>query len=322
VVTVERKREAVVFLRTKEVSERRSCQLILLARSTCQYRIKREPDEEFENQVKQLAFANPRYGYRRVHALLRRNGQTVNRKRVVSVWQKFGLQVPRRTRKRKSLREPQPIMPTAMRPNQVWTYDFVLDRDAAGRRLKLLTLMDEFTREGLAIRVERSFKSAQVKEVLREVGAQRHGFPQYIRSDNGSEFIAGIIKEFLAENNIKTAYIEPGSPWQNGKGESFNGKFRDECLRMEIFGNWREAAVVAEKWRKFYNTERPHSSLGYQTPDEFKIDWEKRQRLLKCESREKLASPMAQRLGLLTACFRRSVELRRWLFRGEIKFVH
>ncbi len=295
-VTVERKREAVVFLKTKEVSERRSCKLILLARSTCQYRIKREPDEEFENRIKQLAFANPRYGYRRVHALLRRRGQTVNRKRVVRVWQKFGLQVPRSKRQRKRVREPPPMMPVATRPNEVWTYDFVFDRDAAGRRLKLLTLIDEFTREGLAIRVGRSFKAMQVKEVLREVGARR-GFPQFMRSDNGSEFIAEIIKEFLAENNVKAAYIEPGSPWQNGKGESFNGKFRDECLRMEIFGNWREAEVIAEKWRNFYNAERPHSSLGYQTPDEFKCDWEKQQRLLKYESRKKLASPMAQGLG-------------------------
>ena len=295
-VTVERKREAVVFLKIKEVSERRSCQLILLARSTCQYRIRREPDEKFETEVKELAFAHPRYGYRRVHALLKRDGQTVNRKRVVRVWQKFGLQVPRSKKIRKRVREPQPVMPVASRPNEVWTYDFVFDRDAAGRRLKLLTLMDEFTREGLAIRVGRAFKSGQVKEVLAEVGAKR-GFPQFIRSDNGSEFIAGIIKEFLAENNVKAAYIEPGSPWQNGKGESFNGKFRDECLRMEVFGNWLEAAVVAEKWRKFHNSERPHSSLGYQTPDEFKQDWEKRQRLLKKESREKLASPMAQGLG-------------------------
>lgn len=118
-----------------------------------------------------------------------------------------------------------------------------------------------------------------------------------MRSDNGSEFIAEIIKEFLVENNIKAAYIEPGSPWQNGKGESFNGKFRDECLRMEIFGNWREAEVVAEQWRKFYNGERPHSSLDYQTPDEFKQDWEKHQRLFKCESRRKLAIPMAQGSG-------------------------
>ncbi len=295
-VTVERKREAVVFLRSKEVSERRSCQLILLARSTCQYRIKREPDEKFENQIKELAFAHPRYGYRRVHALLIRGGQKVNRKRVVRVWQKFDLQVPRSKKTRKRVRQPQPVMPPATRPNEVWTYDFIFDRDAAGRRLKLLTLMDEFTREGLAIRVGRSFKAAQVKEVLREVGVKR-GYPEFLRSDNGSEFIAGIIKEFLVENRIQAAYIEPGSPWQNGKGESFNGKFRDECLRMEIFGNWREAEVIAEQWRKFYNTERPHSSLGYQTPNEFKVDWEKRQQLLKNVRRQKLAIPMAQGLG-------------------------
>ncbi len=295
-MTVERKREAVVFLKSKEVSERRSCQLVFLARSTCQYRIRREPDEEFEKQVKELAFANPRYGYRRVHALLKRGGQKVNRKRVVRVWQKFALQVPRSKKTRKRLREPQPVMPVASRPNEVWTYDFVFDRDAAGRRLKLLTLMDECTREGLAIRVGRSFKASQVKEVLREVGTER-GYPQFLRSDNGSEFIAGLIKEFLAENQIQAAYIEPGSPWQNGKGESFNGKFRDECLRMEIFGNWREAEVIAEQWRKFYNAERPHSSLGYRTPTEFKRDWEKQQRLLKIETMRKLAMPMAQGLG-------------------------
>ncbi len=295
-MTVERKRQAVVFLKTKEVSERRSCQLILLARSTCQYKIKRQPDKEFENQVKELAYAHPRYGYRRIHALLQRGGQTVNRKRVVRVWQKFGLQVPRTKQKRKCVRQSQSIMPTASRPNEVWTYDFVFDRDVAGRQLKLLTLMDEFTREGLAIKVGRSFKAAAVKEVLREVG-ERRGYPQFLRSDNGSEFIAGITKEFLAENNIKAAYIEPGSPWQNGKGESFNGKYRDECLRMEIFGNLREAEVIAEQWRKFYNAERPHSSLNYQTPNEFKRDWEKRQRLLKNETRKKLANPMAQGLG-------------------------
>lgn len=189
------------------------------------------------------------------------------------------------------------MMPKASRPNEVWTYDFVFDRDAAGRRLKLLTLMDEFTREGLAIRVGRSFKAVQVKEVLRQVGEDR-GYPEFLRSDNGAEFIAEIVKEFLAENNIRAAYIEPGSPWQNGKGESFNGKFRDECLRMEIFGNWREAGVIAEQWRKFYNSERPHSSLGYQTPDEFKRDWEQGQKLLENVTRQKLAIPMAQGLGL------------------------
>jgi len=122
-------------------------------------------------------------------------------------------------------------------------------------------------------------------------------FSEPVFDFDGSEFIAGIIREFLAENNIEAAYIEPGSPWQNGKGESFNGKFRDECLRMEMFGNWREAVVVSEKWRKYYNAERPHSSLYYQTPNECRLDWEKRQRLLKSETMKKLASPVAQGLG-------------------------
>jgi putative transposase len=123
VVTVERKREAVVFLKTKEVSERRSCQLVLLARSTCQYQIRREPDEKFEQQIKELAFAHPRYGYRRVHALLKRGGQKVNRKRVVRIWQKFNLQVPRPKKMRKRVREPQKVLPQATRPNEIWTYD-------------------------------------------------------------------------------------------------------------------------------------------------------------------------------------------------------
>jgi putative transposase len=159
VVTVERKREAVVFLKSKEGSERRSCQLILLARSTCQYRLRRERDEAFEKQIKELAFAHPRYGYRRVHALLKRGGQKVNRKRIVRVWQKFELQVPRPKKTRERMRESQPVLPKATRPNEIWTYDFVFDCDAAGRRLKLVTVMDEFTREGFAIRVGRSFKA-------------------------------------------------------------------------------------------------------------------------------------------------------------------
>ncbi|MBA3633568.1 MAG: IS3 family transposase [Acidobacteria bacterium] len=295
-MTVERKREAVILLKTKMVSERRSCQL-LMSRSTCRYRLKREPDAEFERAVKELAVRHPRFGYRRVHALFKRGNLTVNRKRVARVWQKFGLQVPARTQKKKRAeRGGEMPAPVATRPNEVWTYDFVFDRDAAGRKLKMLTLIDEFTREGLAIQVGRSFKSEQVKEVLAEVGAER-GFPNFIRSDNGSEFIARIVTEYLAVNKVKTAFIEPGSPWQNGKGESFNRRFRDECLRMEVFGNWREAAVIAETWRKYYNRERPHSSLNYQSPREFRRSWETGQALLREKSTGKLAIEMAQTLG-------------------------
>ncbi len=296
-MTVERKREAVILLKTKTVSERRSCELLFLSRSSCRYQLKRETDAEFEKAVKELALENPRFGCRRVHALLRRDGLTVNCKRVARIWEKFGLQVPRRTKKKKRAEKRGEIpAPQATRPNGVWTYDFVFDRDAAGRKLKMLTLMDEFTREGLAIRVGRSFKSGQVKEVLAEIRAKR-GFPKFLRSDNGSEFIAEIIKEYLAENKVEAAFIEPGSPWQNGKGESFNGKFRDECLWMEIFGNWREAIVVAEQWRKFYNEQRPHSSLKYRTPKEFRRDWEIEQTLLQKTTTERLAIEMAQSLG-------------------------
>lgn len=221
-------------------------------------KLQRQPDAEFEKTIKELAVSNPRFGYRRVHALLKRNGLTVNRKRVARIWQKFDLQVAQRKRKKKrpaTLSQGRALI--AARPNQVWTYDFVFDRDAAGRKLKILTLVDEFTREGLPIRVGRSFRAEQAKEVLKEVG-ERRGFPQFLRSDNGSEFIAGAVTEFLAENKVEAAYIDRGSPWQNGKGESFNGRFRDECLSQEVFGNWREAGVVAESWRKYYNCERPH----------------------------------------------------------------
>lgn len=296
-VTVARKREAVILLKNKNVSERRSCELLFFSRTTCRYRLRREPDEEFERQVKKLATEHPRFGYRRVHALLKRNGLLVNRKRVARIWQKFGLQIPARTRKKKRVKLSGELpTPVAIGSNEVWTYDFIFDRDLLGRKLKILTLMDEFTREGLAIRVGRSFKSEQVKQVLAEVGKER-GYPKFLRSDNGAEFIAATIKEFLAENKVQTAYIEPGSPWQNGKGESFNGRFRDECLRMEVFGNSREAAVIAESWRKFYNTERPHSSLKYRTPHEFRRDWEIEQSQLKGKITEELAIKMAQGLG-------------------------
>ncbi len=269
-VTRERKREAVCFLKSRHVSERRACRLVGLARSTCQYNLKRQTDVRFEQKVKETALAHPRFGYRRIHALFRCEGMKVNKKHVARIWQKQALQVVCWTKKRvKAEKNKLSICPVATRPNEVWTYDFVFDADASGRRLKLLTLMDEFTREGLAIRVGRSFKSGQVKDVLLEVGGER-GFPNFLRSDNGAEFIAGMIKEFLAEKAVKTVYIEPGKPWQNGFGESFNGKFRDECLREEVFGNWLEAEVVSESWRKYYNRERSHSSLSYQTPEEFR----------------------------------------------------
>lgn len=156
----------------------------------------------------------------------------------------------------------------ALYPNHVWTYDFVFDRCANGQKVKLLTVVDEYTRESLAIRAATSIKSNAVVETLSRLVAER-GAPLCLRSDNGSEFVARRVKEWLKAKGIQTLYIEPGSPWQNALGESFNGRLRDECLNVEWFGNLREAGAVIESWRRHYNQERPHSSLDYRTPSEF-----------------------------------------------------
>ena len=160
----------------------------------------------------------------------------------------------------------------ALHPNHVWTYDFIFDTTSDSRTLKFLTLVDEFTRECLAIKVARRLPAQAVIEVLRWVFAER-GVPEYLRSDNGPEFIAKAIQGWLKERQVKTQYIKPGSPWQNAYGESFNGKFRDECLNMEVFYSVLEAETIVETWRQSYNHERPHSSLAYQTPAEFAAAW-------------------------------------------------
>jgi putative transposase len=160
----------------------------------------------------------------------------------------------------------------ATHPSHVWTYDFVFDTTSDSRTLKFLTLVDEFTRECLAIKVERRLPARAVTEVLERVLAER-GTPEYLRSDNGPEFIAKAIQRWLTQRQVKTYYVEPGSPWQNAYGESFNGKFRDECLNMEVFYSLPEAEIVVETWRQNYNNERPHSSLSYQTPAEFAAAW-------------------------------------------------
>ena len=160
-------------------------------------------------------------------------------------------------------------MPKALAANQIWTYDFVFDEAVSGRKLKMLTLIDEYTRECLAVEVDTSITSLKVRQILERICLQR-GFPKAIRSDNGSEFIGQAVNDWLQRNGISPIFIAPGKPWQNGKCESFNGKLRDECLSREWFRSLREARVVIETWRRFYNTERPHSSLGYLTPVEFR----------------------------------------------------
>ena len=266
-MSTSQRREAVEILKQWKVSERRSCQLVSLSRPGFHYQ-ERKSDGALLEKLQAIAQEHPRYGYRRACALLRRNGDEVNHKRVHRVWQEAKLSLPLRRPRKRRVGTSAITCSQAIRPNHVWTYDFVFDRCANGQQIKLLTVVDEYTRESLAIRVATSIKSRAVIEVLSRLVAER-GAPQCLRSDNGSEFVATRVKEWLKEKGVETLYIEPGSPWQNAKGESFNGRLRDECLNVEWFKNLREATVIVETWRRHYNKERPHSSLDYRTPGEF-----------------------------------------------------
>jgi putative transposase len=250
-------------------SERRACKLIGISRSTARYAPANRPDEEFMiERIKKLAGRYPRYGYRRITALLRREKRIINKKRVHRIWKLEGLALrARRPKKRRSGYKGEPIF-KAERMNHVWTYDFMEDRTERGGKLRILNVVDEYTRECLAIRVERSINSVKVIDTLKWLFLV-YGHPEHLRSDNGPEFIANAIQEWLEKTGCRTIYIKPGSPWENPYIESFNGKFRDECLNREIFWNGREAQMVTENWRREYNEERPHSSLGYLTPSEF-----------------------------------------------------
>ncbi|QDT38360.1 IS2 transposase TnpB [Stratiformator vulcanicus] len=208
-----------------------------------------------------------RYGYRRVTALLRAEGWAVNHKRVERIWRREGLKVPQKQPKRGRLwlHDGSCVRLRPTHKDHVWSYDFVADRTADGKPLRMLTLIDEHTRECLAIDVARSLKSEHVLERLSDLFVRR-GVPAYIRSDNGPEFTAKAVREWLARVGVKTLFIEPGSPWENGFIESFNGKFRDEFLARERLDTLLEAKVLIERWRRAYNTVRPHSSLGYRPP--------------------------------------------------------
>jgi putative transposase len=220
-------------------------------------------DAGVRQQLHAIAQQHPRYGYRRAWALLRRT-EVINIKRVQRVWCAAHLQVPqRKPRRRIQGGAVRPL--TATHANQVWAYDFIHDRCANGQKLKLLTVVDEWTRECLAIEVQGRLTANGVIGVLRTLIAQ-YGVPHFLRSDNGPEFIAQAVKGWLAHSGVQTAYIDPGKPWQNGANESFNGKLRDECLNLEWFRHRREARIVIEQWRRHYNEQRPHSSLGYRTP--------------------------------------------------------
>ena len=264
-----RRRQVVEHVRrVLEVSERRACRVLGQWRST-QRRMGSPPSDEppLVSRIVALAGAYGRYGYRRITALLRREGWRVNHKRVERIWRQEGLKVPHQQPKRGRLwlNDGSCLRLRPCWQNHVWSYDFVADRTHDGRPLKMLTIVDEYTRECLAIGVGRRLCSIDLVEQLVDLFLGR-GVPNYIRSDNGSEFTAQIVREWLERIGVKTLFIEPGSPWENGYVESFNGKFRDECLNREIFYTLTEAKVLIERWRREYNVFRPHSSLGYRPP--------------------------------------------------------
>ncbi len=250
------------------VSERRACVVLGQHRST-QRMAPRGADDEAALTAEIIALAKRygRYGYRRIAALLRDAGWTVNRKRVERIWRCEGLKVPARQPKRGRLwlADGSCIRLRPERPNHVWAYDFVEDRTRDGRKFRMLCVVDEFSREALAIRVARRLTSSDVIDVLAELFLT-HGMPAHIRSDQGPEFIAAAVKDWIAGVGARTAYIEKASPWENGYVESFNGKLRDELLNGEVFNTLREAQVLIEAWRRHYNRVRPHSSLGYRPP--------------------------------------------------------
>nr|WP_245216996.1 IS3 family transposase [Neoroseomonas nitratireducens] len=250
------------------ISERKACAVLGQHRST-QRKAPRGADDEarLTADMIELAKRYGRYGYRRITALLRDAGWAVNRKRVERIWRREGLKVPQRQPKRGRLwlADGSCIRLRPERANHFWAYDFVEDRTREGRKFRMLCVVDEFTREALAIRVARRLTSSDVIDVLAELFLA-HGTPAYIRSDQGPEFIAEAVKAWIAGVGARTAYIEKASPWENGYVESFNGKLRDELLNGEVFNTLREAQVLIEEWRRHYNQVRPHSSLGYRPP--------------------------------------------------------
>ena len=238
------------------------------ARSALRYQSRLQlKDAPVIDGMRQLSARYPRYGYRRIQVFLERDGLRMSTDRAYRLWKKAGLQVPKkRPRKRMPASRPRASSPT--RANEVWAYDFVFDACANGQQLKCLTIVDEFTRESLAIDVAGAIRSHRVIEVLSKLMTER-GMPKVLRSDNGPEFVSKALLTWAVDNRLDMALIEPGKPWQNGTAESFNGKFRDECLSMEWFRSRQEAKVVIEIWRKHYNEVRPHSSLGNNTPAAF-----------------------------------------------------
>jgi putative transposase len=264
------KQIGVWFLKGEhEYSERQACRLVSLSRSVHRYKRIRKPDEAWlVERIRILADRHKRYGYPRIHTLIKREVSVINIKRVHRIWKEEYLQVPHRRSKKRKHGPPGEVVNKALYENHVWSWDFVFDRTEKGGQLKFLTIIDEFTRENLALPVASRMGSQKVIQTLDYLFLTR-GKPKFIRSDNGPEFVAYAVQDWLRDNGCEVMYIKPGSPWENAYIESFNGKFRDECLNMHLFRNVQDAETIVDYWRDEYNNYRPHSSLGYLTPAEY-----------------------------------------------------
>ena len=260
---------------TLNVSQRRACRALAQPRSTQRYvgaAQRRNGEAELVGRMRELALRHPRYGYRRIAALLRREGWRVNKKRVLRLWRKEGLKVPKKQRKTRRSTDGSGDNAShrrrAERPDHVWAIDFCHDRTADGRPLKIFGVIDEYTRECLTIEVERRITGTDVVKILESLMALR-GVPGHVRCDNGPEFVCRAVKSWLERGKVSALYIEPGSPWENGYVESYHARLRDEVLDREEFATLAEARAMLGAWREQYNDERPHSGLGYKTPAAF-----------------------------------------------------
>lgn len=254
-----------------DVSERRACRALGQSRSCQRYKpMDDEEEKRLVQEMLELVGQHPRYGYRFIWALLRKRGWQVNRKRVYRLWRQEGLKVPQKQHKRRRLgtSDNSCVRHKAEHKDHVWAWDFVHDRTTHGRPLKWLSIVDEYTRECVALEIGRGITAERVIDVLVDLFRIR-GVPKHIRSDNGPEFIAHAIRQWLAKAGVETLYVKPGSPWENGYAESFHSRLRDELTNREEFTSLAEARYLADAWRLEYNHRRPHSSLAYQTPAEF-----------------------------------------------------
>lgn len=251
------------------LSQRHACQLLGIHRSTARYlRHPRSDEAETVALIREYAHEQPMYGYRIIAAMLKHDGYRINRKRVQRIWRQEGLQLPRRRVVKRRFGDATGTLRRASQPNEVWSYDFLEARTERGGKLRMLTILDEYTRECLTIHVARSISSRQVIQQLEWLMLLR-GAPEYLRSDNGPEFVAYALQQWLRDRHCNTMYIKPGSPWENPFIESFNGTFRSDCLKRWVFADGHEAQIVIEQWRQEYNHHRPHSSLGYLAPAAF-----------------------------------------------------